>query len=152
MRVFDTNAAAMLMDRCEMLEEKDHHSWRCIYVRLHDKEERFNTMLRVNFINRAIVDIMNKDEGYIYFCDDGDIIVLFEGALKPVITRLGRHFGDLDADQLRGQPQDNLFSFFDLSKHWEGFADLCRRKAARILSAREGLSHSATHRTDRVSA
>lgn len=150
MKVFATNVAALLVERLEALEEMDHHGWRCIYLQLYDKHERFNAMLRNNFINRAIVDILSKDEGYIYFCEDGDIIVLFEGALKPIVARLSNHFGDLNPNQLRGQGNDSLFSFFDLSKHWEGFVELCREKAVRILPAREKLSYvpSAVSRTE----
>jgi len=156
MKTFTTNAVALLMERAEILEEEDHHSWRCVYLQLHDKQERFNEMLRVNFINRAIIDLLARDEGYIYFCDDGDIIILFEGALKPIVARLSSHFGDLDPDQLRGQSNDNLFSFFDLSKHWEGFAQLCHEKAIRAVPAHERLAPTTisghTHRTDRVGA
>lgn len=140
MKTFTIHATRLLLERAEALETEDHHGWRCIYLRLSDKRERFNETLRVNFINRAIVEMLARDEGYIYFCDDGDILILFEGALKPVAEKLSSHFGDLDPGQLRGQPEGEMFSFFDLSKHWEGFFQLCYEKAARALPVHEKLS------------
>jgi len=139
MKVYTHNSASQLFERVESLDQVDHDHWRCVYLKLYDKQERMNHMLRTNFINRAIVDILDKDEGHIYFCEDGDIFILFEGALKPLLARLSTHFGDLDPDQLRGQPNESMFTFFDLSKHWQGFYNICREKASRNILARNRL-------------
>src|SRR6201996_8738928 len=104
MKVFTHNAAGLMFEKVESLEQELHRGWRCIYMKMNDKQERFNAMLRTNFINRAVVDLLAREEGYIYFCDDGDIFILFEGALKPIAAKLASHFGDLDPAQLRGQP------------------------------------------------
>lgn len=139
MKLVHTHATHMLVEKAESIEQAERHSWRCVYMRLHDKQERFNRELRAHFINRAIVDILARDEGHIYFCDDGDIFMVFEGALKPVADKLSKHFGDLDPDQLRGNSESGMFSFFDLGKHWEGFYELCLDKLNRVVPARDRL-------------
>jgi len=156
MKLIHINAANILFEKVESLEEEDaRHSWKCVYLRLSDKQERFNRELRTHFVNRAVVELMARDEGYIYFCDDGDIFILFEGALKPLAEKLSSHFGDLDPEQLRGEAESGMFSFFDLSKHWQGFYNVCREKAHRILPVRERLAVDvlpSAHAADRVSA
>jgi hypothetical protein len=156
MKLIHINAASILFEKVESLEEEDaRHSWRCVYLRLSDKQERFNRELRTHFVNRAIVEMLAGDDGYIYFCDDGDIFILFEGALKPLAEKLSHHFGDLDPEQLRGEAESGMFTFFDLSKHWQGFYNVCRQKAHRILPPSERLAPSlpqTTHTTHRVSA
>jgi hypothetical protein len=142
MKQIYVNASNILFEKVESLDGEDdkRHGWKCIYVRLSDRQERFNRQLRMHFVNRAITELLSADEGYIYFCDDGDIFILFEGALKPLTDKLSSHFGDLDPDQLRGTAESGIFTFFDLNRHWQGFYNICREKAHRLLPPRERLT------------
>jgi acylphosphatase len=128
MKIFSQNAAILLFNKMESLRQKPRESWRSVYLKLPDKQTRHNNDLRTHFIVNAISELLADMDGYVYLCDDGDIFILFQGASRPILARLSRHFGDLDPQQLRGQPQSSLFSIFDLGKHWEGFYKLCEAK------------------------
>jgi acylphosphatase len=137
MKTVTRNAVFQLYEKTETLGQQPHDSWRCIYLKLSDKQERYNHELRTNFIARAITDLLSNIDGYIYFCDDGDIFILFQGTMKKVVEKLSTHFADINPQQLRGQASNSIFSLFDLSKHWQGFHQVCETKYLRMIAAIE---------------
>ncbi len=137
MKVLYNNAVMQLFEKAEVLSQEPHDSWRCVYVKLSSSHEKRNHALYSNFIVGAIKSLLIKIEGYIYLCDDGDIFILFQGALKPIIKKLSSHFGDLDEQNMEGYPRNNPFILFDLSKHWDDFYYLCETKYLRALVASE---------------
>lgn len=126
MKVINRNAVNLLFEKAESLGQEPHESWRCIFFDFHDKPEKHNQSLYINFVVKPIIDILNDSAGYIYICDDGDIFVLFQGALKPVMLKLSEHFGDIKPD-VKNQNGD-LFKIYDLDKHWNNFYNICEAK------------------------
>ncbi len=128
MKVLSRNAASLMFEKVKSLG-KHHNSWRSIYLNLSGKPERLSRMLHTNFIVKAITSLLADDDGYIYLCDDGDIFILFQGAVRPVIARLSNHFAGLKPEQGWERPGDDLFTIFDLSTQWRPFLGLCKAKA-----------------------
>lgn len=132
MKIFDRNATALLFEKSNDIGHK-RGAWRCIYLGMADKAERHNRTLRVHFIVAALTDLLAGLDGYIYLCADGDVVILFEGALKPVAERLGGHFEDFNIALLGGA---SPFSIFDLSLNddWQEFSRKCRDKYAVLIN------------------
>lgn len=128
MKIFNDKAAALLYEKVKSLDSQPHDSWRCIYVNLSDKRERYSHSLRKNFVVRAITQLLADMDGYIYLCDDGDIFIMFQGPAKPVISLLATHFDGLTPEAMGKQPEDNIFTIFDLSMYWKLFYKLCQAK------------------------
>jgi hypothetical protein len=83
--------------------------------------------------------MMDNSGGFMYLCDDGDIFILFQGALRPVTQKLSTHFGDIDPERYMEPNSYNIFRAFDLSKHWEEFYDLCEVKYYKKLLQEEAV-------------
>ncbi len=142
MKVINRNSVNLLFERAEGLQQSSHDSWRCIYFKFSDKPERNNHTLYNNFVVKAITDILEDTGGYIYLCDDADIFVMFQGALKPVLAKLGNHFADLNPERMENQ-DDGLCSVFDLGKQWQEFYNLCEAKYFESVISEEARAHIA---------
>jgi hypothetical protein len=128
MKLLDHKAATHLFKHVQELEESSHDIWRCIYLNLASKKAKCNPELRAHFVVDYLEEELVDADGEIFICDDGDIFILFKGALRPIVTRLGSHIKDFKPELLWEQPRDELFTIFDLSKYWALFFRLCKAK------------------------
>lgn len=129
MKVITHNSNNLLFDKAEELADQPHESWRAVYFRFSDRPEKRNQALYNNFVVRAIVDLLTDTPGYIYICEDSDIFILFQGALKPVLAKLAAHFADVDPDQIvSGWSEGDVVGVFDLNRHWHQFYTMCAMK------------------------
>lgn len=128
MKILHQNAASLLLEKVKSLGPRANNSWRCIYLKLSDQPERYNTGLRMHFVAKALIDLLGDADGYMYLCDDGDIFILFQGPLKPVLNKLAGHFEEIDLEMFGEQPADGRFTIFDLSAYWQPLFELCRTK------------------------
>lgn len=135
MHVLNHNAPALLLEKSRSLGER-YHSWRCIHISLSDLRGQYSGTVLRHFVIEAIIDILENNDGTIYVCDDGDLFILFQGALKPVLARLGSHIDGILPSRLEEQPEDPLFTIFDLSRHWPLFLRLCAAKARQAAQER----------------
>lgn len=133
MKILYRNATAQLFEKVNSLAAHPN-SWRCIHLKLSHRREQYNNKrLLAYFLIKGIAEILSDDEGYIYLCGDGDIFILFQGAMRPVWNKLGSQFADIDMDYDSGQASGNLFAIYDLSKDW---SELCRISYAKSLHAK----------------
>ena len=139
MRTFDHHAAILLFDKAKTLGPRANNSWRCIYIKMSDLDARRNHNLREQFIVPTINRLLADHEGYIYLCDDGDIFILFQGALRPIMNKLAEHFKDLKADCIAQVTAGNVFTVFDLSRYGQEFFNLCKAKYLQAMTALEEL-------------
>lgn len=128
MRIYHRNASALLFEKVHSLENS-HNSWRCIHLNLSSKREHYSQMLRTYFIIKGLTETLSDNEGYIYLCSDGDIFILFQGILRPVMAKLAHYFGDIDLSHAVERSSDNFFTVYDLSKDWSSFLNLCFTKS-----------------------
>lgn len=128
MKLLNHNAPALLLEKAKSLGDRPQ-SWRCIHIGLSEIEQQYSSYVIRHFVIEAIAVLLGNDEGYVYVCDDGDVFILFQGALKPVLSRLSSHFDGMWPPQLDDQPEDNLFTIFDLGRHYTLFLRFCTAKA-----------------------
>ena len=135
MKILDSNAAEQLFKKAQSLATQPHNSWRCIYLNL-DKEQRLNAGRQARFVVPTLISLMADVDGYIYLCDDGDIFILFQGPVKPIVTRLS-HFEELKPKSLSlwDHPKNGPLTVFDLSRYWQPFFNLCHAKSLQASSA-----------------
>lgn len=137
MKLLDHKAATQLFKHVQALEESPHDIWRCIYLNLASKKAQCNPELRAHFVVETIEEELLDTDGEIYICDDGDIFILFKGALRPIVTKLGNRIKDFRPELLWQQPHDELFTIFDLSQYWALFFRLCKAKYRRLDAAED---------------
>lgn len=142
MKTYDSDAGNRLFGKIKAFGAAYHTSWRCIYLQLSEHPQLYNRMVHQHFVVRTITDALADIEGEVYVCDDGDVFVLFKGALRPVMIRLGGHFHGIMPDKAGRQPEDSLFTIFDLGKHWQVFFVLCKSKATPPSGIRTTLSQA----------
>jgi hypothetical protein len=137
MRSIRSNATGILFNKIAELSQEAHDSWRCVYINLSRKDARYNRALLTNFVNNAIEQLLSNAEGTIFFCEDNDIFILFQGTPKSVLAKLASHFKELNPREIHGNPDENLFTFLDLSIQWRDLLRLCRSKFFRTQQAYE---------------
>jgi|GEM_PF-2444968 len=128
MKILEHKAAHVLFEQVKYLDDHPHDIWRCIYLNLSNKKSKFNQELREHFVMDNVEKLLEDVDGEVYLCEDGDVFILFKGALSPVVKKLGAHFKGLLPEPLWQQPSDDMYTIFDLSKYWKLFFNLCRAK------------------------
>lgn len=128
MKIHHLNATTLLHLKAKSLLQS-HDSWRAIYFNFSTHTEVCSDGLRTHFVVEIIKELLAEDEGFVYLCEDRDIVILFQGQVKPIMEKLGSHIQGLEGNRAATpQPQDNLVTVFDLSRHWQIFFDLCESK------------------------
>ncbi|MDX1975967.1 MAG: hypothetical protein SFT92_09900 [Rickettsiales bacterium] len=133
MKLLHRNATIQLFEKAKELDAKPHDSWRCVYFNLAHQHGTYKTDLVMNFIVNPIARLLEDMDGYIYLCNDGDLFILFQGPVRPVINKLEYHFGNIDMTQALEDYQQHLYSVIDLGRYWELFYSLCEAKARQII-------------------
>jgi len=127
MRVLQENATEILYEKAIDLKHQPHNSWRCLHVDLADYRMQHDYSLFAHFMAQAIIKRLENADGYIFICEDGDIVVLFQGVLRTVMDKLGILFEEMHVEMLRAS-SNSTACLLDLSKDWDEFFALCRRK------------------------
>jgi len=127
MKIFHQHATLFLLEKIHSIRYF-HSSWRCIYLQLSGKKERYNRSMRTHFILKGFSELLADDEGYVYLCDDGDIIILFQGRTNPILNKLASYFADIDPIYT-AKSFGQFFTTYDLSKDWAVFSHLCLIKS-----------------------
>lgn len=110
-------------------ELHSHHDiWRCIYFNLNNANLKYQHELHDHFVVEHLERLLEDVEGEVFLCEDGDVFILFKGALLPVIRKLSTHFKGMMPEPLWKQPSDDVYTIFDLSRYWQLFFNLCRAK------------------------
>lgn len=128
MKIHCRNASAQLFEKAHALAPK-HNSWRCIMLTFSGAREHYSQTLRTYFIVKGLIEALGDEDGHIYLCSDGDICILFQGALRPVLSRLAHYFGDIDLSRATQARRDQFLTVFDLSTDWDDFMNFCFAKS-----------------------
>lgn len=128
MKLFSQNAGQFLFEKAKSLTVQ-HDSWRCLYMNFSDHRHSYNQGLRTHVVTTIIKELLEDDYGYIYLCDDGDVFILFQGQAFPILNKIGEQFQGVREAHGHGQPEDELYTLFDLSRHWQVFYALSKSKA-----------------------
>ena len=56
------------------------------------------------------------------------MFILFQGKVQPILDKLGEQFAGLAGSHGALQPEDELYTLFDLDLHWQIFFALCTAK------------------------
>lgn len=134
MKLLAHNGIIQLFEKVRSLEEEPHDSWRCIHISLSD-QGKYNAALRTYFFVKPITELLADHDGFIYVCEDGDIFILFQGLLQPVLDGLNEHFADMQAERSKEAQAKSLFTVFDLSRYWREFFRLCETKSRQVIYA-----------------
>jgi hypothetical protein len=121
MKLVTRNAASLLFDKANLIDGQPY-GWRCLHLNLSQRNYRHELIF--HFFVKPIVELLVEDEGNIFLCEDGDIIILFKGAAKPILAKLATHFADLKT----GVEESDVFRLFDLSVYRQPFYELCSAK------------------------
>jgi hypothetical protein len=133
MKMVNKYAEVQLFTKADALSQQFHETWRCIHINLAGKKNRVNAGARKNFVTGALNELLSSKDGTIYVCDDGDVFVLFQGQLSPVMKILSGHFGELEASAQHPQAATGPFTVFDLSRQFQEFFTLCENKHLRAI-------------------
>lgn len=136
MKLFSQNAESTLLEKVKSLSEQ-HNTWRCLYINFSDHREDYSEGLRTHVVTNIIKELLDGEDGYIYLCEDGDVFILFQGKVSLILDKLGEHFRGLGKEKGKLQPEDEIYTIFDLSTHWQIFLTLCKNKAAKISATTE---------------
>ncbi len=129
MKLITQNTEAILFEKAKAMATQ-HDSWRCLYINFSDNREQYSEGLRTHVVTNILKDLLESEDGYVYLCGDGDVFILFQGKISVVLDRLGETFRGLAGGHGTAQPEDELYTIFDLSRHWQIFFTLCKNKAA----------------------
>lgn len=127
MKLHQYNAAAILFEKTSSIRE-EHDSWRAIHISLSKASERYNRTLRQHFIARGVTEALAVEDGYIYLCNDGDVFILFQGRMNPILKKLALIFEDIQTIN-HHRHRRNPFTLYDLSTDWQSFYDICFAKS-----------------------
>ncbi|MFW0777498.1 MAG: hypothetical protein ACN2B6_07255 [Rickettsiales bacterium] len=140
MKIFHRNATALLLEKASSISERPN-SWRCIHLTLSEENTQYNQALLTCFMARGLSRVLAEDDGYIYLCSDGDIFILFQGAVKPILKRLADRFADIDLGYGNANDEDSFFTIYDLSTAWSDFFGVCYLKSMTSDKPHDNVMH-----------
>ena len=123
MKIHTRNTESIMFEKVKSLRSERPDIWRCIHMEHATMAERPNQ--QPHFSGRIISDLLSEEDGYIYLCDDGDVFILFKGALMPILRKLSVYFEDFKPDRVR---EADYITVFDLGMSWQPFFELCKGK------------------------
>jgi hypothetical protein len=126
MKILKHDSDSILYEKVKSLRSERTDIWRCIHISL--AEQMADKPDHIHFSGRIASQLLANDDGYIFLCDDGDIFILFKGALMPVLRRLSVYFEDFHPDRIA---KARNITVFDLGQNWKPFFELCRSRAYR---------------------
>jgi hypothetical protein len=122
MKIHTRNTESILYEKVKSLRSERPDVWRCIHLEHATGTER---PYQAHFSGRITSDLLADEDGYIYLCDDGDVFILFKGALMPILRKLSVYFEDFRPDRIR---EADYITVFDLGMSWQPFFELCKGK------------------------
>ncbi len=134
MQITTSNVAVRLLEDMKALKgvSGSHYA-------LHFHTSSLQEMYRSEFQQRIAVNIVNdvfrNQEGTIYVPGDGDIIVIYEGSRKELLSQAIYQLRYLFADDPiayhdDGNENENFASTYDLSLQWRAFFRVCTERAS----------------------
>ncbi len=127
MKILKSNTETILYEKAKSLRSERLDIWRCIHIEASDTADSTRTTPNhAHFTGRITSDLLSNEDGYIYLCDDGDIFILFKGALTPILRKLSVYFEDFRPDRVMSAQH---ITVFDLGQNWDPFFDLCKTRA-----------------------
>lgn len=128
MKVYHQYANNYLRDQSRIIKGSPER-WCCIYFHFSQLDESFTSGLRSNIVVNIFTDLLRDDSGFVYLCDDSDIVILFQGMVTPILEKLGDHVQGMISPKRGAAPQiDSLCEVLELRLHWERFESLCQQK------------------------
>ena len=135
MEIIHRNATSALFRKAEELSQKPREAWKCIYFKLPATEERLAHCLPA-FNADVLSHIFARTVGFGYFCENGEVFVLFKGSYHSLNARLSAYLETLYPSRME-TPVQTHFSLFDLSRDWSSFYLLCEKRYIGVLAALE---------------
>lgn len=127
MRIITIDAEKTLLRRLDHVNE--HRSgWRCLHINLAKSNNNVNKEILAN-----VVSTIREDSGEVFFCDDGDILVLLPSALSSVFEVFLLHLATL----LNKSSLDDYSTFYDLKNSWSVLRVLCEEKWERLQKKKQ---------------
>lgn len=124
------NAVTPLYNKVKSIGWEDSGSWRCIHANMTGGRQ----FLHPYSVSKLFAGLLAEDEGYIYAFDDGDIFILFQGASRPIIKKISKHFDKREFRQCWEPPRPALFTLYDLAVYWKPLYTLCQHKLHQLHS------------------
>ncbi len=136
MKVFNRNATAALYAKAEELSHASTQGWKCIYFNIPGNEERaINNLMR--FDASVLAHMLARMNGYAYFCETGEVFILYRGTSNSLTSRLSMYLWSLCSDKSIVPTNYQLFSHFDLHAQWASFYRFCEKRHFESLAALE---------------
>ncbi len=131
MKIFITAAEIYLKDILESIEGNSTY-WRAIYIKNQTKSsDTIEQSRRNQIIANFFKDLFHNEDGNVYICEDGDIIVLFQGNATHMMNKI-REQGTVLLPTLANQLPDGtateVFQLLDLSRQHKDLKTLITKK------------------------
>lgn len=128
MKIYHQYANNYLREQSRIIQASPQR-WRCIYFHFSHLDESYTAGLRTNIVVNIFKDLLRDYSGFVYLCDDGDIVILFQGMVAPILEKLGDHVQGLILAKRGTTPDvESLCEVMELRIHWDRFEALCQQK------------------------
>lgn len=138
MKILNKNAIQALYHNVEQLNPMPKEGWKCIYFKIPTYQERqANALMR--FDETIIAHMIARMPGQAYFCESGEMFILYRGSHNSLVSRLSLYLWSLCTDVSMASPGHQLFSHFDLNLQWASFRRFCEKRYLEVI-VRDGLT------------
>lgn len=136
MKIITNKATAALYAKVEELNHASTEGWKCIYFNIPTGEERkINDLMR--FDANVLAHMLARMNGYAYFCETGEVFILYRGTSNSLTSRLSMYLWSLCSNTAIVPTNHQLFSHFDLRAQWASFYRFCEKRHFEALAALE---------------
>lgn len=141
MKLYNRSGESFLYERIKSFGHVPE-GWRAIHFNFDKLDAQYQEGVRSHVVVNIIKDLLRAEEGLAYLCESGDVFLLFQGPVQPVLDKLGEYVAGLVPDlrrMVRGiaQNEDQFCTIYDLGFSWKVFSDLCAEKYQQACAAKK---------------
>lgn len=141
MKNITQSAETILFEQARHLARRAHATWRCIYFNVSALDPKETHDLHRTAALGNLSELLEDTEGTIFQCHDGDVFILFQGAVLPLLRKLGKAIEELRPERVLNPDPDSPFLLFDLGMQWAPFFALCRLKFMQVITSDPETGH-----------
>lgn len=104
---------------------------------LHCRFSKIALQLKAQGVAKLLGELLSEMQASIYFCADGDLLILWPGQAKELMENIIKSFTQRLIKQFEGSDKDDLFKYYESRAHEKPLGEVCQEKISSMEAIKE---------------
>lgn len=130
----DNDASTKLKNKLDSIAE-ERASWRALCFSYAAMADNITEHAFASAASNVIEPLLKQEDGSIFYCEDGEIVVLSSAVPKKIVDTVIDQMTYLFADYVADNSVESFCTHYDLSVNWDTLYQLTHKKCAAVQAA-----------------